>query len=904
LEKKGDGFMSGKLRSVSSYISKPFLTFIFLIVAFSATFGGVLHFDHADILYPEGYYENAVLVGNIFETIRPKVVELVGNDPGRITIALQDKGSISNGSTQPLLHRTIIIYLWPPESWLYFQLPLEDWYTYLLVHEFTHMCHLTYQDDSAKIMSLVFGFPYLPQLNTQLVEGITVFNESYFSSASGRLNNPFFSTGLYYYALQNFPSFNYKETMPEDDYRGGLLYYNFTAGFYEYLANTYGLEKIKEFLRETSQTMGGISSLWDLSAAAQQENYADPYEKVFGKPFDEIYTDWLFSLTKLDYNQGELIYKAYDAYLNKIDLYKGNFATLSQKFGPVSSYIGTTIDLLTFMDGEGKEKSNIPLSALDVKYDENGIYVLSKANVFGRIENQIWDITRNRLIATGYINAFGIYKGNLYISGYDTKSMKSIVRGPDFEYVYDGYIRYMDVSENYIAFLTMDNKLTILDKQSKNIVRTFDNPTMKGSYVRFWKDGITFIQVEGEYTIPYYYDLKEQKLYKLAEKSLLNDFVIVDDILYYTSYIPYGKTGGMGVYKQKVQMIPTEIATPEDSKTFVWQVHENKFNTGNELAFRLGTFIKPVTWIPNYIVTPENDSITHSFSMIFTFTNAENDTFLILTPVVSFKESDSAFSFDGFGQYISFITAKDFYALSASYFYPANDYSFNLVAVFNVFQPSYDSQVQSLLTANFRSSENYNLDTLFNIVGIASAPAIYTKNLGTGFGLSTHVFSMPTYVESLLLLSSDNFEDLFSLDSIYSFSNLSLALGADTSFVSQFAIQISNPSNYGYDLSTAFTLFKDQAELFDGAILFKNSGNTLGLATLGISLSQQSYKIHALYDHFFLETYVNGVKSYLKVGGFINIPGFLGFDNSGFTGTLYIGIGTSPNGLPNFILGI
>ena len=879
---------------------KLFLVFLFLTVASFTIFGGVLHFDHADILYPEGYYENAVLVGNIFETIRPNVINLVGNDPGRITIALQDKGSISNGFTQPLLHRTIVIYLWPPESWISFQLPLENWYTYLLVHEFTHMCHLTYQDDFAKVASVILGFPYLPQLDSQLVEGITVFDESYFSSASGRLNNPFFSTGLYYYALQNFPSFNYKEIMPSDDYRGGLLYYNFTAGFYKYLVDTYGLEKVKDFLRETSVTVEDMSKLWDLSAV-QQETYSDKYEKVFGKPFDEIYTDWIFSLTKLDYKQGDLIYKSRDTYLNKIDAYKSNFTLLSQKYGPVSSYIGTTIDALTFIDSEGKEKSSAPLTALDVKYDDSGIYALCKTNILGKTVNQLWDVTRNRAIAAGYISAFGIYKGNLYLSAYDTQSMKTIVKGPDFDFQYDGFIRYMDVSENYLAFLTMDNKVIIIDKQSKNIVAMFDNPTMKGPYVKFWKDGVTFIQVEGEYTIPYYYDLKEQKLYRLAEKSLMNDFVVVDDYLYYTSYIPYGKTGGMGVYKQKVQMVPVTLSIPENVKTFTWDIQPKKFTSGNELAFRLSTFIKPVTWIPYYSVVTGDTSITHNFSVIFTFANPENDTFLILTPVLGINESDTNYSFNSFGQYVSFITAKDLYNLSASYFYPTNDYSFNLVLAIDTFPFSYNSHLQGLMTANLRSSEYYNLDTLFNVVGIASAPAIYTENLGVGFGISTDVFSLPTYVQSLLMLSSSDFEELFSLNSAYSFTSLLIGLGTDGSFAGQFDIQLSDPSNYDYDFSTALTLFKDQAELFDGAILLKNSGNTFGLASVTVSSGQDSYKIHALYDHLFLETYLSGIKTYLTVGRLINIPGFFGLDNSGFSGTFYIGVSTSPNGLPDLI---
>jgi len=279
-----------------------------------------------------------------------------------------------------------------------------------------------------------------------------------------------------------------------------------------------------------------------------------------------------------------------------------------------------------------------------------------------------------------------------------------------------------------------------------------------------------------------------------------------------------------------------------------------------------------------------------------------NDTFLILTPVLGVNENTDGFSFNGFEQYVSFVTAQDLYNLSASYVYPTNDYSFNLVAVLSTFPFSYNSQLQGLITANLRSNEYYVLDTIFNIVGIASAPAIYTKNLGVGFGISTDVFSLPTYVQSLLMLSSNDFEELFSLNSAYSFTSLLIGLGTDGSFAGQFNIQLSDPSNYGYDFSTALTLFKDQAELFDGAILLKNSGNTFGLASVTVSSGQESYKIHALYDHLFLETYLSGIKTYLTVGRLINIPGFFGLDNSGFSSTFYIGVSTSPNGLPNSIL--
>ncbi|KAF2957821.1 hypothetical protein AS159_05300 [Thermotoga sp. Ku-13t] len=192
----------------------------------------------ADVVYLEGHFENAVLTGNIFETIRSKVIELIGNDPERITIVLKDRGTISNCYTMPFFHKTIVIYLWPPESWIYFRLPLENWYAYVLIHEFSHMFHLTYQDEIGKTVTKLTGIPLYPQPFSDLMEGVTLFNESSFSASSGRLNNPFFSDGLFYYSLSNFPSPGYRKIAPDDDYRNGLLYYNFTAGFYSYLVET------------------------------------------------------------------------------------------------------------------------------------------------------------------------------------------------------------------------------------------------------------------------------------------------------------------------------------------------------------------------------------------------------------------------------------------------------------------------------------------------------------------------------------------------------------------------------------------------------------------------------------------------------------------------------------------
>ncbi|MCD6552070.1 hypothetical protein [Thermotoga sp.] len=831
------------IRSVLSVMA-----FILVVGAFA----GVLHFEHADIVYPEGYYENAVLVGNIFETIRPKVIELVGNDPGRITIVLKDKGTVSNGHTMPFFHRAIVIYPWPPESWLHFQLPLEDWYTYVLIHEFSHMCHLTYQDDLGKTITKLTGIPFYPQLFSGLIEGVTLFNESSFSSSSGRLNNPFYSDGLFYYSLSNFPSSGYREIVPEDDYRDGLLYYNFTGGFYKYLVKTYGLEKVKELFRESSRIGGD-----------------DAYKKVFGKSFDEIYTDWILSLTGLSYDQGNLVYKAENTRLYKLDLFEDGLVVLSEEYGPFTSYTGMKKKALKFIDLEGKETREIPVeNVIDVKYDNGKIYTLCKERFFERYENILWNVTEGKIIKRGSISAFAIHEGKIYMASYDTKSMKSKIEGPGFEYVFDGFIRYMDASEDYIALLTLDNKIVVLDRRTKREVSKIDTPTMKGPYVRFWKNGVTFVQVEGDNTMPCYYDLKEKRLYSLAEKTLLSDFLVADDTLYYISYVPYGRTGGMGVYKKSLRIKPLKI----ERENHRFTERRANFTDSDEFSFRLKKFLKPVLHVPLYV--------PHNFSMLFGFSSVENNVQLFLAPTVN--------SEDGFSQYAGFSVVKDSFTAYGSYLYPQGMYSLGLSTRIGSFLLSPSSGLEFVLGLSFDSIGS-NIPNLLD-----SIPTPKSKNVGAGLELRTYVFNFPASLKTFLTFSAENIGQLFTLDSLYSFNELKIALGRESNLSVRFNLQLADLDTFNYDISLAQTLFEDRAELFDGLVLVKNTGNTIGITSL--ELSGDAQEINALYDHIFVETYTKGFKFYLTAGAFLNLSSLSSPQPAGF----YVGVSTSPNGFPSF----
>lgn len=875
--------MAGKFRRLLLFTTISLILLISLV-----SFAGVLHFEHADVVYPNlRYIDTAVRVGNIFESVRQDVINLVGYDPGRITIILQDKGTVSNGYTQVLLHKTIVLYTWPTEGYMGFYLPLEDWYTYLIIHEFTHMCHLSYQDELGKFISLITGIPYLPQLSSPFVEGTTVFSESSFSLSSGRLNNPFFSSGLYYYSLPNFPSFSYKETMPSDDYRGGLLYYNFTAGFYKYLADTYGIDSVKKFLNVTSQT-----NIPFLTLGATQTTQ-DPYESVFGKKFDELYTDWIMSLTKLDYNQGKLVYNLRNSLILRVDSAGKEIALLRQTFGPVSSYVGAFESGLVFIDdAKFKQTKDIPLNADEVKIDGDNIYALQPSQFLDKVEKKLWLVNQNKVIASGYITSFGVNKGEVYVSLYDPVSLKSKVKSLNdnlFEYTYYGYIKNMDVSENYIALLTLDNNIIILDKKYKEVAKIKDR-NMKGPYVKLQGNKVLFSRVEGNYIIPYYYDIEGGKFYRLAEKTLLSDFTIHNNELYYVSYTPYGNTGGNGIYKKEIQLQELSELPNENSPSKV-NIAQHKYVDGDELAFRINEFLKPVTWAPMYSYTQlEDSSLIYTLYMIFTFTNIENDTAFVLTPILDIAQNDPEsldFQILGYRQFVGFLKMGDYYGISASYIYPSNDYGISAELLLGSFDLSPKTSVYALLGINSRSSKDYNLDSVFSLISGISAPSIKLNTLSFGLYMPTYIFSRPVQFRNWVILSNDDYTKLFDIDSVYFEHSVVFALNTDTSFLGLLQWNLSQPENIYYDTSLAFTLFKDSAELFGGNVLFRNSGLTIGFANPA--------GIHGIYTQFFVETYLAGMKLYPNAGVFVQLMDLYGLPAPDFQGIVYIGLGNSPH---------
>ncbi|MFN6992422.1 MAG: hypothetical protein ACK4MM_06870, partial [Fervidobacterium sp.] len=548
-------------------------------------------------------------------------------------------------------------------------------------------------------------------------------------------------------------------------------------------------------------------------------------------------------------------------------------------------------------------KNQIPVNAIDVRYDGDRIYALVPVKILGNYFNSIWEITSNSLIDSGNISSFGVKNGDIFVCYYDPLSEKSSIRKlkssdklNEFNYKYNGFIRTMELSDKYIALLTLDNKIIVLNKKAEEIVKIEDR-NMKGPFIKIIDDKILFTRVEGDYIVPYYYDLTSKKFFKLAENTLISDFTFKNDTLYYVSYTPYGVNGGMGIYKQKIELEEFEKLPGENAPSSI--IIENVNHTiGDELGFRFQTFIKPVTWAPMISTeVHEDESALHSLYAVFTFANVENDTFLVLTPVIDIlQQSPNSLDFqiNGFRQFFGFLTLKDNYSISGSYVYPTNQYSFNSEFLIGSFHVSPNTSFYIYLGANVKSSTDYNLESIFSLVNGPSTPSIKSKTFSLGLYTFTNFFGKNLRITNWLILSDDNFNTLLAAKNLYIQNSLTIPFNLDTSFFGIVTWKLSEPTSTQYDISVAATFFKDSAELFRGLVLFKNSGLTFGIANPS--------GIHGLYTQFFVETYFSYLKLFPSIGIFIPIMNLYGLPQPNFNGIFYIGIANSPH-MINMYLG-
>lgn len=227
------------------------------------------------VFYPSGMEEVARDVLQILEFYRPEVEKLTGNRRYNLSVVIDDTGITPNGLANPYLDY-VHLFWYPPKAGMLGT--VEDWNALVAIHEYTHILQMTNVGKGPKILCSIFGNILSPNawVPGWVLEGTTVYSESRLFNYQGRLNDGKFDAYIGARVAENrFPTILEATFFPHEFQLEGI--YTYGGLFLNYLAQTYGEEKLTEFF-----TVQG-SSLKSLDANT---------EEVFGKTFPQLWEEW------------------------------------------------------------------------------------------------------------------------------------------------------------------------------------------------------------------------------------------------------------------------------------------------------------------------------------------------------------------------------------------------------------------------------------------------------------------------------------------------------------------------------------------------------------------------------------------------------------------------------------
>ena len=605
-----------------------FFTFLLTLLVFgirtsSAGFFGWKVFDteYARVFYKPGYENLAIYTAEIFAAYRDKVINLVGNDPGKVNIVLVDFGAYWQGiGFYPT--NTEYVFLWPSaeEDFIF----LAQNYRDLIVHEFTHICDGKRERGLPAFLDrVIFGMPQVLGywFRSPFTESTTTFSEAYFSPYNGRPNNPFTSYGLFASLIKtnSMPS-NFADifSFSDDAPLPSGAHYLIPSGFYRYLSQTYGHDKVKLFLKEYSGKFMGIG----INSASK---------KAFGKDMETLYKEFLAYLKKLSknyHNQGKELFSEKGLFVVQFipEGLNGGFYFIAGRKSPYNILTGEGEIFLGKVDKNGNWKIlksiNIPTISHPKRVGEY-LYFLTFENKLHRsgdinlvnlanlyyIEASIKRINlktfKQEKLVSGKILSYDVSEnGTIFIAFYDVKKRKSSIYRGSFSqqlFTIDGIVRELRVSPDGKLALLVDEEDLNLRKiyiyKNGKLYLLLNDPFLKHSL--FWKDENTLL-FSASYTKRYLniYELNVEtgKLYRLTENSVFIKPLICNGELYALGYSE--KVPGFTIYK--VSAKPKEFKIPPASPVPIERKKITMKEANGDLAY-LKTLALPMFRVPLFL---------------------------------------------------------------------------------------------------------------------------------------------------------------------------------------------------------------------------------------------------------------------------------------------------------------
>jgi hypothetical protein len=248
------------------------------------------------VVFPQGYENEASYTLETAHQLYGDLIEIWKTSPplrGKIRILLSDIYDQSNGSATFFPYNQIEIYLFtpPPDSTIGSG---KDWIRLVLTHELTHIITFNYGSGLTYFLRGILGahpilYPtiYIPNW---MMEGIAIFAESRLN-AGGRLNTPDYKI-LLKYISQSDSMPNWRSIWGDPTpWPGSASRYLYGAAFTAYLAETYGIEKIRQLILYYARRPVPLASTSDGSPLIL--NTRRRFKQVFKKDIAALWKEFL-----------------------------------------------------------------------------------------------------------------------------------------------------------------------------------------------------------------------------------------------------------------------------------------------------------------------------------------------------------------------------------------------------------------------------------------------------------------------------------------------------------------------------------------------------------------------------------------------------------------------------------
>jgi hypothetical protein len=234
---------------------------------------------HFSVLHPPRLEGFARRVAAAAELMRDAVVGVVGFDPGRTFIVVNDETDDFNGFALPGPYPFIRVFATFPRptdigaQW-------QDAVQALVTHEFTHVAHLSTRDDLRNGLRSIFGaVPGLLEARVPpawFVEGFAVYLESKLTSGGRAQDSGVRTLRAQMVRANVFPSLSDAGIGVNEEYPFGNTRYAFGAGFVMFLVERFGEVTIRQVIALYNQRL----------------TFAQAWQEVTRTSLSGLWADW------------------------------------------------------------------------------------------------------------------------------------------------------------------------------------------------------------------------------------------------------------------------------------------------------------------------------------------------------------------------------------------------------------------------------------------------------------------------------------------------------------------------------------------------------------------------------------------------------------------------------------